>query len=140
MTENHECIQMLSEEILNGSLYKSTKTDSSNQEPVSNMQLKICYQTEGNVNETAIVLSTDKCTYNVKEYTAASSTTLASKISKDSSIAWMKMQKVERKGYSTTYFEQFVILLTRMLLQISRNRPGELLNTFLELRREYRTW
>ncbi|XP_022129072.1 ATP-binding cassette sub-family G member 1 [Pieris rapae] len=124
LTESPECIQVLTEEILNGSLYKSTKIESTNLEPVNTMQLKICYQTDDNVGETEIVLSTDKCTFNMQEYTAASSTTLASKISKDSSVAWMKMQKVESKGYPTTFSQQFIILLTRMLLQISRNRQA----------------
>ncbi|CAK1550583.1 unnamed protein product [Leptosia nina] len=123
LTETQEYIQMLSQEILNGTLYKSTKIDASSEPPASTMQLKICYQTDDNVAETEIVLSTDKCTY-MKEYTAASSTTLASKMSKDSSVAWMKMQKVETRGYPTTYFQQFAVLLTRMLLQISRNRQA----------------
>ncbi|XP_045495514.1 ATP-binding cassette sub-family G member 1 [Colias croceus] len=129
LTEHQQYIKVLSEEILNGTMYKSAKIDSTTHEPVNNMQLKICYQADDNLMETELVVSNEKCSFNMKEYTAVavstSSTTLASKMSReDSSIAWMKMQKTEARGYPTTYFEQFTILLTRMLLQISRNRQA----------------
>lgn len=109
----------------NGKVYKSAKLDSTITEPVNNLQLKICYQIEDESGETEILLSNDKCTFKVKQSNEASNSTVSlSEISHDdSSLAWMKMQNNVNQ-YPTTYFEQFTILLCRMLLQISRNRQG----------------
>ncbi|XP_050680943.1 ATP-binding cassette sub-family G member 1 [Leptidea sinapis] len=126
LTENPQTIQILSEEALNGKIYRSSKIDSSVHEPMNNMQLKICYQTDNDVVETEIVVSNERCSYKVKDYTAVStsSTTLASKISQeDTSVAWMKVNKALSR-YPTSYFDQFSIILCRMLLQISRNKQA----------------
>lgn len=125
VTETPQNINMLCDEMLNGRVYKSAKADTAVNEPLSNLELKICYQIEDESGETQILLSNDKCTYKVKQSNEASSSTLSlSQISQDdSSLAWMKMQDNVNR-YPTTYFEQFTILLCRMLLQISRNRQA----------------
>ncbi|XP_047534711.1 ATP-binding cassette sub-family G member 1 [Vanessa atalanta] len=125
VTENPHNTKMLCDEILNGRIYKSTKMDTTINEPINNMQLKICYQIEDESGETEIVLSNDKCTFKVKQLNEISnSTTSLDQISRDdSSLAWMKIQESTHQ-YPTTYFQQFSILLRRMLLQISRNRQA----------------
>ena len=126
VTESPHNINMLCNEMLNGMVYKSAKMESTVNEPLNNLELKICYQIEDESGETQILLSNDKCTYKVKQSNEASNSTLSlSQISQDdSSLAWMKMQDNVNQ-YPTTYFEQFTILLCRMLLQISRNRQGK---------------
>ncbi|XP_072947730.1 ATP-binding cassette sub-family G member 1 [Epargyreus clarus] len=124
VTENPDNISLLCENVLNGKLYKSTKLDSSN-EPVNSMPLKITYQIEDELGEREIVLSNENCLYQVKCERSQSSVSLASQISKDNSLTWMKVQNSSGGcGYPTTYFEQFRILLCRMLVQISRNRQA----------------
>lgn len=115
--------------MLNGKLYKSAKLDNTPNEPMNSMELKICYQIEDDAPETEIMLTNEKCTYKVPQYNKASdSSSLSSQdsqLNSNSSMAWMKVHKsTERCGYPTTFFEQFRILLCRMLLQISRNRQG----------------
>ncbi|KPI91739.1 ATP-binding cassette sub-family G member 4 [Papilio xuthus] len=126
VTENPQNIIMLSEQIHNGKLYKSSKLDIPPIEASNNLELKICYQAEDETSETEIVLSNQKCTYKVNQYEVRNSmTSLSSQVSRDnSSLAWMKIQKSEQGRYPTTCFEQFFILLRRMLKQISRNRQA----------------
>lgn len=118
---------MLSKEIMNGQLFKSAKLDQPPSEPNANqMQLKISYQTD-DANETEIILSNEKCTYKVPKFegSSASVSSLSSHLSNgNSSVAWMKMQKSDSPEYSTTYCEQFSILLVRMMKQILRNKQG----------------
>ncbi|XP_023936390.2 ATP-binding cassette sub-family G member 1 [Bicyclus anynana] len=125
VTESSQNIQLLCDEILNGKMYKSAKFDTVPSEPINNMHLKVCYQTEDESGETEIVLSNEKCTYQVKQYNEVSnSTTSLSQMSRDdSSLAWMKIQKTTCR-YPTTFFQQFSILLVRMMVQISRNRQA----------------
>ncbi|CAH2091355.1 unnamed protein product [Euphydryas editha] len=129
VTENPQNITMLSDEMLNGRMYKSNKMDATINEPINvpidNIPLKICYQIEDESGETEIVLSNEKCTFKVKQLNESSnSTTSMDQISRDnSSLEWMKIQE-STKQYPTTYFQQFSILLRRMLLQISRNRQA----------------
>lgn len=132
MTEDPHNIKMLCDEMLNGRISKSAKVDSTPIEPVNNLQLKICYQIEDEAGETEIVLSNEKCTYTVKQLNEISNSTMSlSQISRDdASLAWMKMQNTTNQ-YPTTYFEQFRILLCRMLLQISRNRQGKATSNIL---------
>ncbi|XP_035444891.1 ATP-binding cassette sub-family G member 1 [Spodoptera frugiperda] len=127
ITETPEYITILSKEIMNGKLYKSAKLDQPAIEPNANqMQLKISYQTD-DANETEIILSNEKCTYKVTKYdgSSASVSSSSSQLSNgNSSMAWMKMQKSDTMEFSTTYCEQFCILLKRMLTQIFRNKQG----------------
>ncbi|CAH2237109.1 jg24448 [Pararge aegeria aegeria] len=125
VTENSQNITMLCDEILNGKMYKSAKFDTVPSEPINNMHLKVCYQIEDESGETEIVLSNEKCTYQVKQYNEVSnSTTSLDQMSRDdSSLAWMKIQKSTCR-YPTTNFQQFSILLVRMLVQISRNHQA----------------
>lgn len=112
---------------MNGKLYKSAKLDQPAVEPNTNqMQLKISYQSD-DANETEIILSNEKCTYKVTKYdgSSASVSSSSSQLSNgNSSMAWMKMQKSDTMEFSTTYCEQFCILLKRMLTQIFRNKQG----------------
>ncbi|CAG5025148.1 unnamed protein product [Parnassius apollo] len=127
ITENPQNINMLCEEIQNGKLYKSSKLEVPPIEPINNLELKICYQTEDEAGETQIVLSNEQCMYKGNQYDGVRSslTSLSSQVSKDnSSSAWMKVKKSDAKMYPTTYFEQFSILLRRMIKQISRNRQA----------------
>lgn len=128
MTENPENIIKLSEEILNGRVYKTSKLPLEQQtEPTNNMELKLCYQTD-DAGETEVMLTNEKCLYKVPKYEGSTSnSSLSSQMSQiNSPMAWMKVQKqTDSCGYPTTYFEQFSILLCRMLKQISRNRTGE---------------
>ncbi|KAM3966141.1 ATP-binding cassette sub-family G member 1 [Aphomia sociella] len=125
LTENPEYIDILSEIMMNGKLYKSAKLETS--EPAT-IPLKICYQSEDEVAEREIMLTNEKCTYKVPEYTgegslSSSSSQISNRVS--SSMAWMKVQKTNNCGaYATTYCEQFSILLCRMMTQIVRNRQG----------------
>ncbi|XP_063363293.1 ATP-binding cassette sub-family G member 4 [Cydia amplana] len=124
VTENPENITLLCEEILNGQLYKSSKLEQT--EPVNNMELKICYQTE-EAQETEIMLSNEKCLYKVPKYNGStSSSSLTSQVSQiNSSMDWMKVQdQSDSCGYPTSFLQQFYTLLCRMLTQISRNRQG----------------
>ena len=119
---------MLSEEIMNGKLFKSAKLDQPPSEPTNTnqMQLKISYQTD-DANETEIILSNEKCTYKVPKFegSSVSISSLSSQLSNgNSSMAWMKMQKSDSSEYSATYCEQFSILLARMMKQILRNKSG----------------
>ncbi|OWR43521.1 putative ABC transporter [Danaus plexippus plexippus] len=127
VTENPENVNIMCNETLNGKIYKSSKLENitTTSEPMNNMQLKICYQTEDESGETEIVLSNEKCTYKVQQYNEPSNSTISlSRMSTDdSSLAWMKVQKSTSR-FPTTYFQQFSILLCRMLLQISRNRQA----------------
>lgn len=127
LTETPEFINLLSKEIMNGKVYKSVKLDQEQAAPnTTQMQLKISYETE-DANETEIILSNEKCSYKVQKYEGSSGSvsSLSSQLSNgNSSIAWMRMQKPDAKKYSATFFEQFSILLQRMLTQIFRNRPG----------------
>lgn len=125
VTENPENVTMLSNEILNGRVYKSNEIDTNINVPIDNIPLKICYQIEDESGETEIVLSNEKCTFKVKQRNEISnSTTSMDQISRDnSSWEWMKIQEATSR-YPTTYFQQFSILLRRMLLQISRNRQA----------------
>lgn len=129
LTEDPNAITLLSNEILNGKVYKSAKLDNTPGEPVnSTMQLKICYQKEDNDIETEIVLSNENCTYKIPQYQESSSlSSLSSQASQvNSSSAWMKVQmSSDSCGYPTTFFEQFSTLLFRMTKQISRNRQGK---------------
>ncbi|KAH9644149.1 hypothetical protein HF086_010364 [Spodoptera exigua] len=125
ITETPEYITLLSKEIMNGKLFKSAKLDQPAIETNANqMQLKISYQTD-DANETEIILSNEKCTYKVTKYdgSSASVSSSSSQLSNgNSSMAWMKMQKSDTMEFSTTYCEQFCILLKRMLTQIFRNK------------------
>ncbi|KAJ8713344.1 hypothetical protein PYW07_013714 [Mythimna separata] len=127
LTETPEFVTMLSKEIMNGQLYKSAKLEQPAIEPNTNqMQLKISYQTD-DANETEIILSNEKCTYKVPKFegSSASVSSLSSQLSNgNSSMAWMKMQKSDSSEYSTTFCEQFSILLARMMKQIFRNKQG----------------
>lgn len=129
MTENPEIINLLSEDMLNGKLFKTSKVESTPCEPTNEIELKICYQTEDNALETEVMLTNETCTYKVPQYGegSGSSSSLSSRASQiNSSLAWMKVQSSDScYGYPTTYFEQFSILLCRMLKQIFRNRQGE---------------
>lgn len=91
------------------------------------IELKICYQTDDS-QETEIMLTNEKCVYKVPQYsgTSASLSSLSSHLSQvNSSLAWMKVQKsTETCSYAISAFEQFSILLKRMIKQISRNRQG----------------
>ncbi|XP_063828066.1 ATP-binding cassette sub-family G member 4 [Ostrinia nubilalis] len=126
LTENPVNIDTLSEEIMNGKIYKSAKVESTAAEPINNLELKICYQMEDDAPETEIMLSNEKCTYKVPTYKETDSLSSASsQISQvNSSMAWMKVQTSDSCAYATTYCEQFSILLCRMLKQIFRNRQG----------------
>ncbi|CAK1586360.1 unnamed protein product [Parnassius mnemosyne] len=127
ITENPQNINMLCEEIENGKLYKSSKFDVPPIEPINNLELKICYQAGDEPEETQIVLSNEQCIYKGNQYDGVrnSLTSLSSQVSKgNSSLAWMRVQKSDPKLYPTTYFEQFSILLRRMIIQISRNRQA----------------
>ncbi|KAI5645530.1 ABC-2 type transporter domain-containing protein [Phthorimaea operculella] len=131
LTEHQENINMLSEEILNGKVYKSAKLENTPNEPINSMELKICYQNEDD-NETQIMLSNEDCVYKVPQYNETDTSSISSQESQtiDSSMAWMKVQKSsECCGYSTTYGEQFSILLMRMLKQIARNKQGLYIQT-----------
>lgn len=133
ISENSNVIDLLSNEILNGKIYKTAKLDDAPTEPVptNNIQLKLCYQTDDNDIETEIMLTNEKCTYKVTEYkdNSESRSSLSSQISQvNSSMAWMKVQiSTDSCGYPTSFCEQFSILLCRMIKQISRNRQGEYL-------------
>ncbi|XP_073947451.1 ATP-binding cassette sub-family G member 1 isoform X2 [Choristoneura fumiferana] len=125
VTEHPENITKLSEEMLNGRLYKTSKLEQQT-EPTNNMELKICYHTD-DAGETEVMLTNENCLYKVPKYEASTSTSsLSSRMTQmNSSMAWMKVQKqTDSCGYPTTFFEQFSILLCRMLKQISRNRTG----------------
>lgn len=128
LTENPATVKLLSQEILNGKIYKTSKIDQNCTEPLPQMQLKVCYQAEDNAPETEIMLTNEKCVYKVQSYSnTASMCSLSSQLSGiNNSSAWMKIQKPSDYdiSYSTSYFDQFSILLKRMLLQISRNRQG----------------
>lgn len=119
-------IDVLSEEIMNGKIYKSAKVESTAEPVQNNLELKICYQVEDDAPETEIMLSNEKCTYKVPTYKETDSLSSASsQISQvNSSMAWMKVQTSDTCSYATTYCEQFSILLCRMLKQIFRNRQG----------------
>lgn len=125
LTEKPDHINVLCAEIMNGKLYKSAKVESTSA-PINNIELKICYQTEEDAPETEIMLTNEKCTYKVQGYEQSGSvSSSSSQISQEnSSMAWMKVQTGDRRGYATTYSEQFSILLCRMMIQISRNRQG----------------
>nr|ASS36030.1 ABCG4 [Samia ricini] len=128
VTESLENIKLLSQEILNGKIYKSAKLEQST-EPINNMQLKICYQSEEDSQETHIMLPNEHYTYTSPEYDhlkTSSVSSFSSHLSQmNSSSAWMKVQNSsDTLAYTTSYLEQFSILLKRMLLQISRNRQG----------------
>ncbi|XP_075978659.1 ATP-binding cassette sub-family G member 1 [Anticarsia gemmatalis] len=128
VTEHPEYITSLSEEMMNGKLYKSAKVDEAPKDPATNqLDLKISYQNNDS-QETEIILSNETCTYKVAKYedSSASVSSLSSQLSNgNSSMEWMKMQKSsETSDYSTTFCEQFLILLQRMLKQILRNKPG----------------
>ncbi|CAH0398650.1 unnamed protein product [Chilo suppressalis] len=124
LTENPDNINILCEEIMNGKLYKSAKIETAT-EPLDNIELKICYKTEDDAPETEIMLSNGKCTYKVPRYkeTDSVSTTSSEASNGNSSMAWMKIQS-DSCTYSTSYCQQFYILLRRMMIQISRNRQG----------------
>lgn len=127
MTEHPEYIKLLSEEMMNGKLYKSAKLDEAPKEPIHNqMELKICYENP-DAQETQIILSNQKCSYKAPKYDG-SSTSVSSSSSHlsngDSSMEWMKVQKSYTSEYATTYCEQFLILLQRMMKQIFRNTQG----------------
>ncbi|KAL0822709.1 hypothetical protein ABMA28_004728 [Loxostege sticticalis] len=126
LTENPVNIDVLSEEIMNGKIYKSAKVESTAEPVQNNLELKICYQVEDDAPETEIMLSNEKCTYKVPTYKETDSLSSASsQISQvNSSMAWMKVQTSDTCSYATTYCEQFSILLCRMLKQIFRNRQG----------------
>lgn len=132
LTENPNNITVLTEKIKNGKESKSSRVDKANEdnnvEPLNNLELKICYQTEDNAQETEIMLTNEKCTYKVSQYNdrSASISSLSSQMSQvNSSMAWMKVQKsTELRSYATSPCEQFSILLKRMIKQISRNRQG----------------
>ncbi|XP_059053888.1 ATP-binding cassette sub-family G member 1 [Achroia grisella] len=127
LTENPECIDMLSQEMMNGKLYKSAKLEVSPNEPPSTIELKVCYQSEDELAETEIMLTNEKCTYKVPGYEGNGSvSSSSSQISQmNSSMAWMKVQETNSSGgYATTYCEQFSILLCRMMIQIFRNKQG----------------
>ncbi|XP_037302867.1 ATP-binding cassette sub-family G member 1 isoform X2 [Manduca sexta] len=128
ITENLENIKLLSQEIQHGKLYKSAKLEHSSAEPVNHMELKLCYQTDGDTQETEIMLTNENCTYKVQQYNnpSTSVSSLSSHLSRmDSSMTWMKVQKSsDSLAYATTNCQQFLVLLKRMLLQISRNRQG----------------
>ncbi|XP_068618206.1 ATP-binding cassette subfamily G member 4 [Battus philenor] len=132
VTENPQNINLLCEQIHNGRLYKSSKLENPTIEPINNLELKICYQAKDEAGETEIVLSNEKCTYNVNQYDVKDSmTSLSTQVSIDNStLAWMKVQNTDQGKYPTTYFEQFSILLRRMLKQISRNRQALWIQTF----------
>lgn len=135
ISENTNTVDLLSNEILNGKLYKTTKLEEAPSElkPTNHMQLKICYQTDENDIETEIMLTNEKCSYKVPQYkeNCESHSSLSSQLSQvNSSMAWMKVQiSTDSCGYPTTFCEQFSILLCRMIKQISRNRQGENLYT-----------
>ncbi|KAJ0178424.1 hypothetical protein K1T71_006247 [Dendrolimus kikuchii] len=129
LTEKPDNITLLSEQIRNGRDVKSSKMKSNENvsEPSNHMDLKVCYQADG-VQETEIMLTNEGCTYRVPQYnnTNASSSSLSSQVSQvNSSLAWMKVQKsTESCSYAISAFEQFSVLLKRMIKQISRNRLG----------------
>lgn len=127
LTENPEYVQLLSQEILNGKIYKSAKLESPPPKP-SDMELKITYVNEEEVGETHVMLSDNGCTYKIAECneTSGSSSSLASQMTDlNSGQEWMKIQKgVDDCGYATSWGLQFRILLCRMLLQIFRNKQG----------------
>lgn len=134
LTENQEHIARLSEEIMNGKLYKSAKVDDVPKEPVQSnqMELKISFQSADS-RETEIIVSNEKCSYKVPKFEqrSASVSSLSSQLSNgNSSMAWMKMQKSDTSEYSSTYCEQFSILLQRMLKQKFRNTQGRSRITF----------
>ncbi|CAB3259678.1 unnamed protein product [Arctia plantaginis] len=127
MTEHPEYIKLLSEEIMNGKVYKSAKLNETPKEPINNqMELKVCYENP-DAQETQIILSNQECSYKASKYDG-SSTSVSSSSSHlsngDSSMAWMKVQKSNTSEYATTYCEQFFILLQRMTKQIFRNKQG----------------
>ncbi|XP_041987112.1 ATP-binding cassette sub-family G member 1 [Aricia agestis] len=118
VTESPDNITLLCDKIKNGKIHKSVKGETI--EP-DNILLTISYQND-EAGETKIVLSNEKC-YNVKQCALPSSTTSINFSNDDSSLTWMKVQK-DGDGYPVSSFDQFSILLCRMLLQISRNRQA----------------
>ncbi|KAL4713588.1 hypothetical protein ACJJTC_005073 [Scirpophaga incertulas] len=124
LTESLDNIDLLCGEMMNGKVYKSAKIEKPS-EPVNDIELKICYQAEENAAETEIMLTNEKCTYKVPVYKETDSVSTLSTLSQgNSSMAWMKVQTSDSCTYATTYFEQFTILLCRMMIQISRNRQA----------------
>lgn len=136
VTENINNTKLLSQEILNGQIYKFAKSQRTS-ETMNNMQVKICYQTQEDSQETQIMLSNEHCTYTVQAYDnlRASMSSLSSQLSQgNSSSAWMKVQKsTDALAYATSYCEQFSVLLKRMLLQISRNKQGNLSSNYIHI-------
>ncbi|XP_037974252.2 ATP-binding cassette sub-family G member 4 [Plutella xylostella] len=133
MTEAPENIAALSEKILNGKIYKTAKKlqeIEAPSEPTKNMELKICYPIEEDV-ENQIMLTNEKCTYKVAQYAegSGSSSSLSSQSEMNSSLAWMRVKSSESCGYPTTYCQQFSILLCRMIKQIFRNKQGIYIQT-----------
>ncbi|KOB74240.1 ATP-binding cassette sub-family G member 1, partial [Operophtera brumata] len=131
ISEDTDIVEKLSNEILNGKLYKTTKLDEapSKPTPTNNMPLKVSYQPDENDTETEIMLTNEKCSYKVprcKENSESHSSLSSQSSQVNTSGAWMKVQinSTNSFGYSTTFCEQFSILLCRMIKQISRNRQG----------------
>lgn len=132
LTETPEYVQLLSDEMLNGKLYKTAKIEPTSAPapapPENNMQLKVSYQTEEDSIETHVMLSNDGCTYTVPQYddSSRSASSLSSQLSiANTSMAWMKMQKnADFQEFATSWTAQFWIILVRMMRQIARNRQG----------------
>lgn len=127
LTEHPDNILLLSKEIMNGKVYKAAKVDVTPKEPIANeIELKISYQTS-DLQETEIIVANEACTYKVPKYEGSnvSLSSLSSQLSKsNSSMTWMRMQKITQSEYATTQCEQFLILLQRMMKQIVRNKQG----------------
>lgn len=125
-TENSKNIKLLSESIQNGKIHKSSRNELTMNEANEPINLKIYFQNE-EAEETEMVLLNEKCTYNGGQYSLTrNSVTSLSLTNNASSTEWMKVQKTDCI-YPTTGVQQFSILLCRMLLQISRNRTGNII-------------
>lgn len=118
VTENQQNVDRLSEITQNGKTNQNLimKMDEKIMDIVSDMGMDVKKCDSENVLD------------DVKFHRSNSSSSVVSQISNISStMGWIKMRRFSKDNvdYATSSFQQFKILLGRMLLQISRNRLGK---------------
>lgn len=119
VTENKHNVDKLSEITQNGKTNQNStlKIDENIMNIVTDMEIRVkkC--------------DSDDLLNDVKFHRSNSSSSVVSQISNISStMGWIKMRRFSKDTsaeYATSGFEQFKVLLMRMLLQISRNRVGK---------------